>query len=137
MFLNFDQNEPRFFMKYYFYKKSVIRLAFATKIETAAVVRSSQNPNQMQSKRNITSCIPWQKISRLSLQTHKKTTIAYIPDTSFIQFLVQICKERHFYGKLILMSIPAIHFSCNLDYFICSSCEGSKKISDSFRLGHN
>ena len=52
-------------------KNSVIRLAFATKIETVAVVRSSQNLHQMQSQHNNNCCIPRQKILRLSLHTEK------------------------------------------------------------------
>ena len=37
--------------------------------------------------------------------------MAYIPATSFKEFLVEIYRESHFYGKLIMMSIPAIHIS--------------------------
>ena len=85
------------------------------------------------SQQNNTSCIPRQKISRFSLQTLKKAAIACIPATSFKELLVEIDRESHFYGKLIMMSIPAIHISYNLEHFIRSSCEGSKKISDSVR----
>ena len=63
--------------------------------------------------------------------------MACIPATSFNELLVEIYRESHFYGKLIMMSIPAIHISYNLEDFIRSSYEGSKKISDSFRWRHN
>ena len=100
----------------------------------AAVVRSSQNLNQMQSQQNNTCCISRQKISHSSLQTHEKAAMAYIPVTSFIEFLVQIYKESYSCGYLLMMSISAIHISYNSEHFIRSSCEGSKKISDSFTL---
>ena len=64
-------------MKYYCNKKSVIRLAFGTKIETTAVVQSIQNLHQMKSHQNKTCCIPWEKILCLSLQTHKKGAMTY------------------------------------------------------------
>ena len=63
--------------------------------------------------------------------------MAYIPATTFKSFFVEIYRESHSYGKLIMMSIPAIHISYNLEHFIRSSCEGSKKISDSFGWRHN
>ena len=63
--------------------------------------------------------------------------MAYISATSFKQFLVEIYRKSHSYGKLILMSIPTIHISYNLEHFIRSSCEGSKKKSDFFRWRHN
>ena len=72
----------------------------------------------------------------LFLQTPKKAAMVYILATIFVEFSVQIYKESHSNGKLILMSNPAIHISYNLEHFIRSSCEGNKKISDSFRLGH-
>ena len=56
--------------------------------------------------------------------------MAYILTTSFKEFLVEIKRERHFYGKLVMMSIPAIHILYNLEHFIRSSGEGSEKISD-------
>ena len=50
-----SKNAPRVFMNNHCYKKnSVIRLVFATKIETAAAVRSSQNLHQMLSQQNNT-----------------------------------------------------------------------------------
>ena len=73
------------------------------------------------------------KISRFSLQTLKKAAMVCIPTTSFKELLVEIYRESHFYGKLIMMSIPAFHISYNLEHFIRSSCEGSKTTSDSFR----
>ena len=63
--------------------------------------------------------------------------MACIPATSFKELLVEIYWETHFYGKLIMMSIPAIHISYNLEHFIRSSCEGSKNVSDSFRWRPN
>ena len=89
------------------------------------------------SQQNNICCIPRQKISRFSLQTFKKAAMAYIPATSFKELLVEIYRESHFYGKLIMMSISAIHISYNLEHFIRSSCKGSKKISNSFRWRHN
>ena len=62
--------------------------------------------------------------------------MAYISATSFKQFLIEIYRESHSKGKLIIMSISAIHISYNLEHFIRSSCKGSK-ISDSFRWRHN
>ena len=53
--------------------------------------------------------------------------MAYIPTTSFKEFLVEINRERQSYGNLIMKSIPAIHISYNLEHFIRSSCKGSKK----------
>ena len=88
----------------------------------------------MQSQQNNTCCISGQKISHLSLQTHVKAAMAYIPVTSFIEFSVQIHKESHSCGYLLMLSISAIHISYNLEHFIRSSCEGNKKISDSFTL---
>ena len=50
-----SKNDPRVFMNNYCYKKnSVIRLVFATKIETAVAVQSSQNLHQMLSQQNNT-----------------------------------------------------------------------------------
>ena len=100
----------------------------------AAVVRSSQNLHQMQRQKNNTCRISRQKISHLSLQTHKKAAMAYISVTSFIEFSVQIYKESHSCGYLLMMSIPAIHISYNSEHFIWSLCESNKKISDSFTL---
>ena len=81
-----------------------------------------------------TGCIPRQKISRFSLYKYLyKASMAYIPTTSFKEFLVEINRESHSYEKLIMMSIPAIRISYNLEHFIRSLCEGSKKISDFFR----
>ena len=100
----------------------------------AAVVRSSQNLHQMQSQQNNTCCISRQKISHLSLQTHEKAAMACIPVTSFIEFLVQIYKESHSCGYLLMMSISAIHISYNSEQFIRCSCKDNKKISDSFTL---
>ena len=93
-------------MKHFCYKTKniVIRRAFAAKTETAAVVRRSQNVHQMQSQQNNTCCIPRQKILCLSLQTHEKAAMAYIPSSSFVEFSVQIYRESHSYGKLIMMS---------------------------------
>ena len=93
----------------------------------------------MQSEQNNACCNPRQKISRLSLQTHRKAAMVYIPAFSFLEFLVQINKESHSYGKLIIMAISAVHVSYNLDFraFVRSSREGNKKISDSFWRRHN
>ena len=41
--------------------------------------------------------------------------MAYIPTTSFKEFLVEINREKHSYGNLIMMSIPAIKISYNLE----------------------
>ena len=57
--------------------------------------------------------------------------MACTPATSFKELLVEIYQETHFYGKLIMMSIPAIHISCKLEHFI------RKNVSDSFRWRHN
>ena len=54
--------------------------------------------------------------------------MTYIPATSSKEFLVETYRKSHSYGKLIMMSIFAIHISCNLEHFIRSSCKGSKKI---------
>ena len=85
------------------------------------------------SQQNNTCCIPRQKISLFSLQTLKKAVMAYISASSFKEFLVEIYQESHSYRKLIMMSVPAIHILYNLEHFVRSSCEGYKKISDSFR----
>ena len=108
----------------------------AAKIVTAAVEESSQDQYQMQSQQKNTCCISRQKISHLSLQTHKKAAMAYIPATSFIEISVKIYKQSPYHGKPIMMLISAIHISHNLKHFIRSSCEGNK-ISDFFRLRHN
>ena len=63
--------------------------------------------------------------------------MACIPASSFKELLVEIYRESHTYGKLIMMSIPAIHILYNLEDFIRSSCEGTKKMSDSFTWCHN
>ena len=48
--------------------------------------------------------------------------MAYIPTTSFKEFLVEMNRERHSYRNLIMMSIPAIHILYNLEHFIRISC---------------
>ena len=63
--------------------------------------------------------------------------MAYIPTTTFKEFLVEINRERHSYENIIMMSFPVIHISYNLEHFIRSLCKGSKKISDFFRWRHN
>ena len=73
------------------------------------------------SQQNNTCYIPRLKISRFSLQTLKQAAMAHIPTTSFKEFLVEINRERHSYGNLIMMSIPAIRISYNLEHFIRSS----------------
>ena len=81
----------------------------------------------------------YQKIARkkvarvnaaLSLLTRKKAAMAHTSVTRFIEFSVQIYRESRYYEKLIMMSIATLHISYN---FICSSCEGNKEVSDSFR----
>ena len=71
----------------------------------------------MQSQQNTTCCIPPQTISHFSLQTLKKAAMAYIPATSFKEFLVEIYRESHSCGKLIIISIPAIYISYNFRTF--------------------
>ena len=81
-------------MKYYCYtKNSVIRLAFVTKLNLRL---------QNEAAKIYIKCKP---------ETLKIAAMAYIPATSFKEFLVEIYRESHSYGKLIMMSLPAIHIS--------------------------
>ena len=82
---------------------------------------------------------PWflGKRFRALAYRHSRKQQWRVSATSFKELLFETYRESHFYGKLIMMSIPAIHISYNLEHFIRSSCEGSKKISNSFRWRNN
>ena len=102
-------------------------------MKSAAVVRNSQNLHQMQTSKTTLVALLGKRFRALVYKYSKKQQWRTIPATSFKEFLVEIYRESHSYVKLIMMSIPVIHISYNLEHFIRSSCEGSKKISDSFR----
>ena len=121
-------------MKYYCYKKSsVIRLAFGTKIDTA-VLPYEAGKIYIKCKASRTTLVAFLgKDFTLKLVNTKKQPWRITFATSFMELYVQIYEESHYYGKLIMMSIPAIHISYNLEHFFRSSCEDNKEISDSFR----